>query len=64
MSKDKMKHPNDQKEAREQLIAELQASNLSDDTKKKLIADIRADDPQGFVRDGGPDALETARDGA
>jgi hypothetical protein len=51
-------------EARKDLIKQIEASNLSDETKALLTADINNDDPAKFEKDGGMDALQGAANGA
>lgn len=48
-----MKNPSDSLQDRQELLKQIDASNLPQDAKDKLSADIRNDDLQQFILDGG-----------
>jgi hypothetical protein len=65
----KFKNPDDDIDSRQELVAEIQASNLDSSLQKKLIKDITDDNFDKFMKDGGSDpavreAIAAAQNGA
>jgi hypothetical protein len=55
-------NPDHDASLRKALLKEIASSNLSVDTKKKLVTDIQTDNPQQFMQDGGIQILEQLSD--
>lgn len=51
----KFKNPDDDLSSRQELVGEIQASNLTKPLKAKLVKDITEDNFDKFMSDGGAD---------